>query len=415
MLLLLSLLSCFSSIPAYAAEDVGTEQLFLSGDEIDDLGRIWAGKMYAKYKRAGFCLDKNDGLTYIIWDGPHSVRFDSYFADAGGDILMRDEQPMFMGMSSFGEVHGCTISGPERYPGGYQKWNITMHIPKFDTLDHLKAYIIDGKTDGCIEKPPGFEFDDEGVLQPVPTEDESLGVPLEFMYFLPGMWGQSVEHAILFGNNLHEFQAKWRNADDKLGYSVQIQYKGDYKAKEGIFSKWRYASSNYVTVAELPMSDKKWACDEMYIDMGVDSPVYKQIKDKLKIKFSPGSMKQTAGYLRIRYVKYKGDKIASYGRWVQNAITEDGSFSVVTDEDGNPVDTPEYGDGKDNAGQDVDLPTDASFSSIIDSIANIKKLVGQVPSLLADLMGFMPPEVWALIAAGIALMIAIAVIKAIRG
>jgi hypothetical protein len=251
----------------------------------------------------------------------------------------------------------------------------------------------------------------------VPVVQELTELPLEFRYFMPGMYGQSVENALLIGNNLHEFQATWENEDDTLGYNVQIQYKGTYKVKKesllSSFSNYETFTTEWHDIAEESMNVFHWWKDEVFIDFGKESPIYEDLKLQAGYSPSVNSMKQTSGTMRIRYLKYNDDdEVIGYSKWVSATINNEGATVVVTDDDGNPINTPEYGDGVDYTGEDLNpealqdiASTDGLLNYMNTAFQSIGNWVGQVPALLGSLFTFLPAELMKIIGIGIAMVI----------
>lgn len=275
--------------------------------------------------------------------------------------------------------------------------------------------------DDIVNIPDGYFLDEDGNLVKIPTL-ENIGYPLNFRYFLPGMYGQGLSKALLQGNNIHEFQAEWTNADNTLGYKVQIQYKGTYKAKKSWLSSAVEVISDYIDIDEVDMSDMFWSKDEVFVDLGLNAPVYLNISDKLGFSPSLSSLTQIEGIMRVRYVAYDGDYIRAYGNWVSACINGDGNTVAVVDDDGIVIPTDEYGDGEDYTGEDLSdsywdnlANSKDVITAVISGISALITGIGQVPETLGSLMVWIPSDIWKLISLGIGCMVALGIFKIIRG
>ena len=168
-----------------------------------------------------------------------------------------------------------------------------------------------------------------------------IGVPLKFKYFTPALIREA--GSALSGTHYHDdgyFMAEWDNADSSKGYNVQLQYKGTYKVKKDwsleAFSPYETYTSNWVDVAELNMNAYVWYGQDIYVDYGNQSPVYLNLVQKAGYTISASSMKMVEGVMRIRYVERDLlGNVVTYGKWTSSFINEKGTYTGVTDEDGN--------------------------------------------------------------------------------
>lgn len=249
---------------------------------------------------------------------------------------------------------------------------------------------------------------------------EDLGYPLKFRYFMPGMYGQSAENALLIGNNLHDFQATWENSADVLNenYKVQLQYKGTYDVKKewilGVFSGYKRFTTVWHDIAEEDATALHWWKDEMYIDYGKEAPIYLDLKAQAGFTPSLTSMKQISGTMRIRYVSYDDEgNVVGLGKWVSATLDGEGANVVVVEEDGTIIPTEEYGEtGTDYTGEELNdnalediASSDKLLNSLNKAFTSIGTWLGQVPTLMGNVFTFLPPEILAFMTLAIGLVI----------
>jgi hypothetical protein len=302
---------------------------------------------------------------------------------------------------------------------GYQfTYNTTgSYINKF-TSGQASFYKVSSPMNSNVIYCNFTLMDSDGGIINSNAAPVDIGYPLNFRYFVPGMYGQSTDNALLIGNNLHQFQATWKNKDDTKDYHVQIQYKGTYMVKRewiiGAFSKYDTCSTEWHDIAEVPQSVLHWWEDEVNIDYGKTSPIYIDIKTKVGYEPSLVTMKQTSGTMRIRYLQYNANgDVIGYGKWVSECIKDGKAIVVVTEEDGTPVATPEYGEtGTDVTGEDLnpdamkDIATTDGYLNIINTtIKNIGEWIGEVPVLFQKLFLWLPEEMSNLLVFGLGIVI----------
>ncbi|WP_313134324.1 hypothetical protein [Anaerocolumna sp.] len=314
-------------------------------------------------------------------------------------------------------------SGSLEYVDRYRKSNGLTQFPIITDREVAMYYVAAGVINDSskVVLGDGQTLDNDGNIIPTPTF-ENIGYPLEFRYFLPGMYGQSLKNALLIGNNIHDFQATWKNKENAMGYNVQIQYRGTYQAKKNWMSEKKTVISDWCPIDEVSASAQQWTKDEVFVDFGLQSPIYFNIKEKLGYSPSLSNLKQISGSMRIRYVVYQGKNVKAYGNWVSATINANGNNVVVENEEGQPIETPEYGDGTDYTGEDLSQDywdnlanSKGIITSILTGISSIVNGIGKIPMLVASIMPFFPPEIWTLITIGIGCMVALGIFKIIRG
>lgn len=323
--------------------------------------------------------------------------------------------------SSVSDGNYQLVSGQQTLSFGsyiYESYN----LPIFKDAASAQYYVTNGKVQNAsdvVSVPEGYKLNENGEFEQAPVLEE-MGVPLEFRYYIPDTYKKGV----INGNSLQDdFQASWSNKDDKLGYTVQIEYKGKYTYKENFLAPKQEVVSDYHLVGSVFMDLKQWTEHQSNIDYMDGSPVYEDIKAKTGLHNvflgTAYSLERQGGWMRIRYVKYSGRRIVSYGRWVEHQMTSDGSLTYTTDEQGNKVTSDEYGDGVDYSGLKSNQELDAEKGVVgntrdtLSQVKNISTTIGQVPPMLSHLLSFMPGEIFMVLGMGVSLIVFIGILKAL--
>lgn len=227
-----------------------------------------------------------------------------------------------------------------------------------------------------------------------------------------------------------------------LNYKLQIEVGGKYEIRE----HW-YSISG--TVVDVPWHNYAYSHNVYGSPFSFKNGTFKnQFTAKVKETWT-GSLYEpnsfAFGYkFRLRYYYVDGD-VTYYGPWAvteTNVDTNDGSSnSYVTDDKGNKITNDNYTDPDDtdyNFKDDVNGQVDKDgtdykplgilewvnklingitdfFTSLVDMIGSLTQSVGFVPKIMGVLMEGVPTPIWDTLKLGLTLVIALGVIKVIRG
>lgn len=227
-----------------------------------------------------------------------------------------------------------------------------------------------------------------------------------------------------------------------LNYKLQIEVGGKYEIRE----HWYSVSG---TVVDVPWHNYAYSHNVYGSPFSFKNGTFKnQFTAKVKETWT-GSLYEpnsfAFGYkFRLRYYYVDGD-VTYYGPWAvteTNVDANDGSSnSYVTDDKGNKITNDNYTDPEDtdyNFKDDVNGQVDKDgtdykplgilewvnnlikgitdfFTSLVDMIGSLTQSVGYVPKIMGALMEGVPKPIWDTLTLGLTLVIALGVIKVLRG
>lgn len=407
--LVLSLFIVFSSVEVMASTSITVNM------------KVWGDNNYQQYS-----VTLPDGYTasHFINYGYSNIY---YYPDSAVHPCLYLESGYYSYKSTSPSHHAFYVSINTSYSlhtqtdfviGGIDvNYLVSSSIPIFSSESYATEYVNTGKvTDPSAIIPDGYYVDDNGNL--VKSKyDSTLGYPLEYSYYPPG--DGDLNKPIFTTTLSQKHTVTWKNKVNTPGYAyrLQIQLKGTYQcAKTTFYLSRDSVTSDYVDIDMVPKDSLIWSKDERSVDLGKESPIYLNIASKLGYSPVLGSIKRVNVISRARYVLYDPDgNMVAYGPWVKSNATTDGITTVVTDDKDTNIQTDEYGNGKSQTEVEFDKDGNLGNYSIISTANDIIASMGEFPKLMTALLGFMPPQVLALIGTSITALIGIAIYKAIRG